>query len=133
MLNVSQPTIIYLSQNENQNQSREFLPLKVEIYIMIKQYPWNVQTGFSFYHSDEQKPDSSKELDNEPEEKTETPVTGKKRGRPRKYPITGKNTKWYCWVISGMLQQISARVYEDYELQLTGNQEDSELLISNDV
>nr|XP_034304072.1 HMG-Y-related protein B-like [Crassostrea gigas] len=37
---------------------------------------------------DEQKPDSSKELDNEPEEKTETPVTGKKRGRPRKYPIT---------------------------------------------
>lgn len=88
---------------------------------------------FHFYHSDEQKPDSSKELDNEPEEKTETPVTGKKRGRPRKYPIMGKNTKWYCWVISGMLQQISARVYEDYELQLTGNQEDSELLISNDV
>lgn len=49
MLNVSQPTMIYLSQNENQNQSREFLPLKVEIYIMIKQYPWNVQTGFFIF------------------------------------------------------------------------------------
>lgn len=87
--------------------------------------------AFLFYHLDEKKPDSSKELDKETEDKMETPVTVKKRGRPRKYPITGKNTEKYCWNVSGMLQQISARVYEVFELQL--NQEDYELLISNDV
>lgn len=52
--------------------------------------------AFLFYHLDEKKPDSSKELDKETEDKMETLVTVKKRGRPRKYPITGKNTEKYC-------------------------------------
>lgn len=52
--------------------------------------------AFLFHHLDEKKPDSSKELDKETEDKMETPVTVKKRGRPRKYPITGKNTEKYC-------------------------------------